>query len=65
MTDLDALIYDCNLRIDVPMDSFIVIAPSSEARSPLSVGNAFFFTQGKSELLEQVIIIVPRPFQGG
>ncbi|HRK31997.1 MAG TPA: hypothetical protein PLD59_13040 [Tepidisphaeraceae bacterium] len=59
------MIYDCNLRLDVPMDSFIVVAPSPEARWPVSVGNAFLLTEGKSELLEQVLIIVPRPFQTG
>jgi len=57
------MIYDCNLRLDVPMESFIVVAPSPEAVWPVSVGHAFLLSEGKSELLEQVLIIVPRPFR--
>lgn len=57
------MIYECNLRLDVPMESFIVVAASPEAVWPVSVGHAFLLTEGQSELLEQVLIIVPRPFR--
>lgn len=59
----DEMLYACNLRLDVPLQSFIVIAPSPEAAWPLSVGNAFLINQGKAQLEEQVLIIVPKPFQ--
>lgn len=59
----DEMLYACNLRLDVPLQSFIVIAPSPEASWPLSVGHAFMITQGKAQLEEQVLIIVPKPFQ--
>lgn len=59
------MLYDCNLRLDVPMDSFIVIAPSPEAARPLSVGNAFLLGEGTSQREERVIIVVPKPFRTG
>ena len=55
-------LYDLNLRADVPLDNFLVIAPSSEGKWPTSVGNAFLKKDGAAERLEQVILLVPRPY---
>lgn len=57
--------YDCNLRLDVPVESFIVIGPSPEAAVSTSVGATFLVKDGKSQREEQVLIIVPRPFRVG
>ncbi|MDW8261245.1 MAG: hypothetical protein RMJ35_01840 [Phycisphaerales bacterium] len=55
------MLLPCNLRLDVPYQSFIVIGPSPEAAWPLSIGHAFLISQGKSELQEHVLFIVPWP----
>jgi len=56
-------LYDLNLRADIPLDGFLVIAPSIEGRWPTSVGNAFFTRDGNAERLEQVILLVPNLVQ--
>jgi hypothetical protein len=56
-------LYDLNLRADVPLDSFLVIAPSGEATWSTSIGNNFFMSNGTAERLENVLLIVPRPIQ--
>lgn len=57
------MFYDCNLRVDVPIESFIVIGPSPEAATSTSIGGTFLVKDGKSQREEQVLIIVPRPFR--
>jgi hypothetical protein len=51
--------YNLNLRADVPDDSFLIIAPSEDARRPSSVGGRFFIVQDNAERLERVVVIVP------
>jgi hypothetical protein len=53
-------LYNMNLRADVQVDSFLVVAPSEEARWASSIGNNFFVSDGKAERLENVLLIVPR-----
>ncbi|MGB7158725.1 MAG: hypothetical protein WBD40_11700 [Tepidisphaeraceae bacterium] len=52
--------YDVNLRADVPVDSFLIIAPSAEATWPGSIGNRFFVEDGPAEQMENVLLLVPR-----
>ena len=52
-------LYDLNLRTDVPVDSFLIVAPSSEATWPTSIGNNFFITPGEAERMETVLLVVP------
>jgi hypothetical protein len=52
-------LYDLNLRTDVPVDSFLIIAPSSEATWPTSIGNNFLVTPGDAERMETVLVVVP------
>jgi hypothetical protein len=56
-------LFDLNLRADVPQESFLVIAPSVEARRPSSVGRAFLVEDGHAEQFEHVLVLVPRPRQ--
>ena len=57
-------LYDLNLRTDVPLDNFLIVAPSAEAsRRRTSIGNHFFITQGTAERMENVLLIVPRPIR--
>ena len=52
-------IYDLGLTADVPGDSFMIIAPSSDAARPTSIGGRFLIKSDKTQKLEQVIVIVP------
>src|SRR5262249_10652367 len=53
-------IYDLNLRTDVPLENFLIIAPSGDATRRTSIGNSFFMTAGRAERLENVLLIIPR-----
>jgi hypothetical protein len=52
--------YDLNLRTDVSMENFLIVAPSSDASRKTSIGNGFFMTAGTAERLENVLLIIPR-----
>jgi hypothetical protein len=53
-------IYDLNLRTDVPVGNFLIVAPSQQANWPTSIGNAFFVNDGAAEKMETVLLIVPK-----
>src|SRR4051812_29717255 len=53
-------LYDLNLITDVPLDGFLVIAPSDHARIPSSLGSSFLVGGNISERFEQVLLLVPR-----
>lgn len=53
-------LYDLNLRADIAMDHFLLIAPSPEGRWPTSIGNAFLTRNTPSERQEQLILLIPR-----
>lgn len=53
-------LYDLNLIADVPLDGFLVIAPSTHAKLPSSLGSNFLVGQGLAEQYEQVILLVPQ-----
>ncbi len=52
-------LYDIAVSVDVPEDSFFIIAPSPDASNISSVGGQFLKHDEKPERLEQVIVIVP------
>jgi hypothetical protein len=52
-------LYDLNLRTDVPVDSFLIVAPSSEATWPTSIGNNFLVTPGDADRMETVLLVIP------
>jgi hypothetical protein len=56
-------IYDLSLEADVPLDHFLVVAPSSEGKWPTSIGRTFLIQDGETEQLEQVLVMVPRPYR--
>jgi hypothetical protein len=57
-------LYDLNLVVDVPADHFLIVAPSSEATWPASIGNNFLVHNGPSERYEDVLIFVPTLVRG-
>lgn len=52
-------LYQLNLRVVIPADSFLVIAPSRESRWPATLGNTFFHIDGQAEQFEQVLVLAP------
>jgi hypothetical protein len=52
-------LFELNLSTDVPLDSFLVVAPSPEAKWPTSLGNNFFVTNGAAEQIESIMIFRP------
>jgi len=52
-------LYDLNLRTDVALDSFLIVAPSSEATWPTSIGNNFLVTPGDADRMETVLLVIP------
>ncbi|MGH7215348.1 MAG: hypothetical protein ACREIT_11350, partial [Tepidisphaeraceae bacterium] len=58
-------LYDCNLRVDVPLNSFLIISPSSQATVATSIGGAFLLKDGEAERFEHVLLVVPRAYRVG
>ena len=54
-------LYDLNLCCDVPVNGFLVVAPSMMARWQATLGNAFLVEGGAAERFEHVLLMVPRP----
>ncbi|MEA2709280.1 MAG: hypothetical protein QOF78_1881 [Phycisphaerales bacterium] len=52
-------LYNLNLRTDVALGSFLIVAPSSESTWRTSIGNNFFITEGSTERMENILLIVP------
>lgn len=52
--------YDVNLKADIAVGSFLIVAPSPEATWPGSIGNRFFIQDAPAEQLETVLLLVPR-----
>jgi hypothetical protein len=55
------LLYDLNLRVDIPKDRFFIVMPSPDAEQPSTVGAAFLTKQGHTDRQEEVLLIIPRP----
>ncbi|MDQ3441313.1 MAG: hypothetical protein M3478_13290 [Planctomycetota bacterium] len=52
--------YDVNLRADVSVNNFLIVAPSAESTWPGSIGNRFFVQDGAAEQLENILLFVPQ-----
>lgn len=55
--------YYLGLTVDIPVDSFVVLAPSSEAMKVTSLGKAFLVTDEPAEQSETVLVVLARPFR--
>ena len=56
-------LYDLNLQVDIPMNHFLVIAPSPEAKWRTSLGASFLIDDQAAERIEYVLVLVPRAAQ--
>ena len=54
-------LYDLNLCCDVPLNGFLVVAPSTMAKWSATLGNAFLVDGGAAERFEHLLLMVPRP----
>ncbi len=56
-------LFDIKLMVDVPLNNFLVVAPSADADNSSSLGRKFLYTDGNGQQFEQVLLISPQPFQ--
>ena len=56
-------LFDMKLSVDVPIDQFLIIAPSPDADSSTSLGRNFLYQEGEGQEFEQMLIISPQAFQ--
>jgi hypothetical protein len=56
-------VFDMKLAVDVPLDHFLIIAPSPESDISTSLGRRFLFQENDGQEFEQVLLISPQPFQ--
>lgn len=54
--------YELNMRVDIPRDGFLVVTASADAKRPTSIGRAFFTVDGPAERMEQVLLVIPKPY---
>jgi len=52
--------FQLNLRTDIPLDGLLILGPSPEAKSTMSLGHAFFMLAGATEQQEDVLLILPQ-----
>lgn len=52
--------FQLNLRTDIPLDGFLILGPSPEAKSSMSLGHAFFMLGGATEQQEDVLLVLPQ-----
>ncbi len=55
--------FDLNLLTDIPLDSFLVMAPSAESRSGMSIGSTFLVSGGDGGQKETIILLIPQAVQ--
>lgn len=53
-------LYDLNLCADIPVEGFLVVAPSTLAKFSANLGTTFLVDEGATERVEHVLLMVPR-----
>ena len=56
-------LYDLRLESVIPLNDFLIVGPSAQAKFPTGIGNTFLVTDGKTEPTEHVLVIVPRVYR--
>jgi hypothetical protein len=56
-------LYELNLQVDIPINHFLVIAPSPEVKWKTSLGATFLVHDWPAEQMEQVILLAPRELE--
>jgi hypothetical protein len=55
--------FELNLSVDIPMDGFLIVAPSPEGKWPSSLGGNFFVGDGTVEQFETLLIFRPLTYR--
>lgn len=53
-------IYDLGISVELPLDRFVIIAPSNQSRINTSIGHLFFTRDDPAQQMECAIVIVPQ-----
>jgi len=53
--------FPLNLTLDLPLDGFLIIAPSPQAQSAMSLGHNFLMREGSTQRYETALLITPQP----
>ena len=56
-------LYDLRLESVIPLNDFLIVGASKQAKLPTSIGNTFLVTEGRTEPIEHVLVVVPRVFR--
>ena len=56
-------LFDLKLSVDVPIDQFLIVAPSPDADVSTSLGRKFLYQDGEGQEFEQMLLISPQPFR--
>jgi hypothetical protein len=56
-------LFELNLTADIPLDGFLVLAPSEESKWPTSLGSNFFVNDGATEQTETLLIFRPMVYR--
>ena len=52
--------FQLNLRTDIPLDGFLILGPSPQAKNSMSLGHAFFMLGGATDQQEDVLLVIPQ-----
>ena len=56
-------LYDMRIEARLPLNDFLIVAPSAAAKMSTSMGHAFLMTDGQAEPIEHCLVIVPRAYR--
>jgi hypothetical protein len=56
-------LFDLKLQLDVPLDHFLIIGPSTDADHVSSLGHKLLYQQVNGQEFETVLVIAPQPFR--
>ena len=55
--------FDLQLSVNVPLNNFLIIAPSADADISSSIGHTFLHEESPGQEYETILLISPQPFQ--
>jgi hypothetical protein len=56
-------LYDMGVEAAIPLNDFMIVAPSKAAKMTTSMGHTFLMTEGNTTPVEHVLVIVPRSYR--
>ena len=56
-------LFDLKLTANVPLNNFLIVAPSADADVASSIGHTFLRQEGPGQEYETVLLISPQPFR--